>query len=46
MVDADGNFLQIFIKPVQDRPTFFLKLFNKWVQKVLERVTVKPLLSR
>jgi 4-hydroxyphenylpyruvate dioxygenase len=30
MVDADeeGYLLQIFTKPVQDRPTLFLKLFR------------------
>jgi 4-hydroxyphenylpyruvate dioxygenase len=35
MVDADeeGYLLQIFTKPVQDRPTFFLKLFKEWGAK-------------
>jgi 4-hydroxyphenylpyruvate dioxygenase len=36
MVDADeeGYLLQIFTKPVQDRPTFFLKSFKEWEPKV------------
>jgi 4-hydroxyphenylpyruvate dioxygenase len=34
MVDADeeGYLLQIFTKPVQDRPTLFLKSFKEWEQ--------------
>jgi 4-hydroxyphenylpyruvate dioxygenase len=35
MVDADeeGYLLQIFTKPVQDRPTIF-KLFKEWEQRL------------
>jgi 4-hydroxyphenylpyruvate dioxygenase len=42
MVDADeeGYLLQIFTKPVQDRPTlFFLKSFKEWEPKVLVQGT-------
>jgi 4-hydroxyphenylpyruvate dioxygenase-like putative hemolysin len=40
MVDADeeGYLLQIFTKPVQDRPTLFFS-FKEWEPKVLEQGT-------
>jgi 4-hydroxyphenylpyruvate dioxygenase len=39
MVDADeeGYLLQIFTKPVQDRPTLFFRLFKEWEPKALGR---------
>ena len=44
MIDADeeGYLLQIFTKPIEDRPTLFLKSFNEWeqeasVQEILRR---------
>ena len=35
MIDADeeGYLLQIFTKPIEDRPTLFLKSFNEWEQE-------------
>jgi hypothetical protein len=40
MVDADEDvFIANFTKPVQDRPTLFLKSFKEWEPKVLVRVT-------
>jgi 4-hydroxyphenylpyruvate dioxygenase len=44
--DEDGYLLQIFTKPVEDRPTSFLKLFKEWALKDLEQVTLKHFLSR
>jgi hypothetical protein len=43
MVDADeeGYLLQIFTKPVQDRPTLFLKSFKEWEPKALVQVILK-----
>jgi hypothetical protein len=45
MVDADeeGYLLQIFTKPVQDRPTLFLKSFKE--TKALVQVILKLCLS-
>jgi hypothetical protein len=47
MVDADeeGYLLQIFTKPVQDRPTLFLKSFKEWEPKALVQVILKLCLS-
>jgi 4-hydroxyphenylpyruvate dioxygenase-like putative hemolysin len=47
IVDADeeGYLLQIFTKPVEDRPTFSLKSFKEWVQKVLEPEILKHFLK-
>ena len=34
LVDADEEgYLQIFTKPLEDRPTLFLRLFKEWVPK-------------
>jgi hypothetical protein len=46
MVDADeeGYLLQIFTKPVQDRPTLFLKSFKEWEQALVQ-VILKLCLS-
>jgi hypothetical protein len=42
MVDADEEGIYCkFTKPVQDRPTLFLKLFKEWEPKVLVQVTLK-----
>jgi 4-hydroxyphenylpyruvate dioxygenase len=32
MIDADeeGYLLQIFTKPVEDRPTLFFEIINEW----------------
>lgn len=47
MIDADeeGYLLQIFTKPVEDRPTLSLKSFNEWVQEDLELVILKLCLN-
>jgi hypothetical protein len=47
MVDADeeGYLLQIFTKPVQDRPIIFLKSFKEWEPKALVQVILKLCLS-
>ena len=47
MIDADeeGYLLQIFTKPVEDRPTFFLKSYKEWVQEGLEQETSKHFLK-
>jgi hypothetical protein len=42
MVDADEDlFIANFTKPVQDRPTLFLKSFKEWALKALVRVTLR-----
>jgi 4-hydroxyphenylpyruvate dioxygenase len=47
MIDADeeGYLLQIFTKPIEDRPTFSSKLFKEWEQKVLEQEILKHFLN-
>jgi 4-hydroxyphenylpyruvate dioxygenase len=44
--DDEGYLLQIFTKPVQDRPTVFTKLYSAKVQNRLEKAISKPYLSR
>lgn len=39
--DEDGYLLQIFTKPIQDRPTVFLKSSNVVVQNPLAKETLK-----
>jgi len=39
--DEEGYLLQIFTKPLQDRPTLFLKLYNVKVLKASARETLK-----
>lgn len=48
MVDRDdeGYLLQIFTKPVEDRPTLFLKSFNVKVRNLLEKVISKLYLNQ
>lgn len=43
--DEDGYLLQIFTKPVQDRPTVFLKSFNVVVPNHLVKEILKPYLK-
>jgi 4-hydroxyphenylpyruvate dioxygenase len=47
MVDADeeGYLLQIFTKPVQDRPTLFFEIIQEWEPKALVQVILKLCLS-
>jgi 4-hydroxyphenylpyruvate dioxygenase len=47
MVDADeeGYLLQIFTKPVQDRPTLFLKSFKEWGAKGFGQGTSRHFLN-
>ena len=39
--DDEGYLLQIFSKPVEDRPTLFLKLFNEKARRVLGKAILK-----
>lgn len=43
MIDADeeGYLLQIFTKPVEDRPTLFLRSFKEWGQEDLGQEILK-----
>ena len=43
LVDADeeGYLLQIFTKPLEDRPTLFLRLFKEWELKALVQEILK-----
>ena len=43
--DDEGYLLQIFTKPLVDRPTLLSKLFNEKVHLVLVMETLKPFLS-
>jgi 4-hydroxyphenylpyruvate dioxygenase len=47
MVDADeeGYLLQIFTKPVQDRPTLFFEIIQRMEPKALVQVILKLCLS-
>jgi 4-hydroxyphenylpyruvate dioxygenase len=47
MVDADeeGYLLQIFTKPVQDRPTLFFEIIQRMGPKALVQVILKLCLS-
>jgi hypothetical protein len=46
MVDADEEGIYCkSTKPVQDRPTFFLKSFKEWEPKALVQVILKLCLS-
>jgi 4-hydroxyphenylpyruvate dioxygenase len=47
MVDADeeGYLLQIFTKPVQDRPTLFFEIIQRMGAKALVQVILKLCLS-
>ena len=40
-----GIFLQIFTKPVEDRPTLFLKLFKEWALEALEQEILRRYLN-
>ena len=39
--DEEGYLLQIFSKPLEDKPTLFLKLFSAKAQKISARETLK-----
>ena len=43
MIDADeeGYLLQIFTKPIEDRPTLFFEIIQRMGAKDLEQVTLK-----
>lgn len=43
--DNEGYLLQLFTRPVQDRPTLFLKSFKERALRALEKVTLKHYLK-
>merc|ERR1711974_587153 len=44
--DENGYLLQIFTKPVEDRPTFFIEVIQRATTAALARATSRPSLSR
>jgi 4-hydroxyphenylpyruvate dioxygenase len=45
MVDADGYLLQIFTKPIEDRPTLFFEIIQRMGVEVLDSGISKPFSS-
>ena len=45
MVDADGYLLQIFTKPIEDRPTLFFEIIQLMGVEVLDSGISKPFSS-